>query len=105
MMSRVNHCEHRALQVSAPRASDNIEKTELDRLSVRRNLPLQTRPISGVTIMGSEQTLPLHVEYSDLMVWRTSPRCFSLMQDCGATGCGANGEVDRYVPDCTLPRS
>ncbi len=104
MTVRVNHCEHHIPQVSSPRASGDIDKTELDRLSIRRHLPLQARPISGVTIMGREQTIPVQVEHSDFMVWRwrASSR---LMQNCGATGCGANCEVDRDAHNRTLPRT
>src|SRR5882672_441281 len=105
MMVRVNHCDHHILQVSSPRRSGDIEKTELDRLSIRRHLSLPARTIPGVTIMGREQTIPLQVEHSNLMFWGAPSTCIPLMQNRGPTGHGANREVDRYVHNRTLPRT
>src|SRR5689334_24680007 len=65
MMVRVNRRERHRLHVSALRASDDVEKTELDRLPVRRYLPLQACPIPGVTIVGREETIPVHVKHRD----------------------------------------
>src|SRR5215210_7525856 len=105
MMVRVNHCEHHIFQVSSPRRSGDIEKTELDHLSIRRHLPFPASTIPGVTIMSREQTIPVQVEHSDLMLWGALSTCIPLMQDCGTTGCDANREVDRYVHNHTLPRT
>ena len=37
------------------------------------------------------------------MVRRPPSTCIPFMQNCSATRCGANREVDRDVSDCTLP--
>src|SRR6185312_3285444 len=105
MMVGVDHCDHHILQVASPRRSGDLEKTELDRLSIRRHFPLPASTIPGVTIVGREQTLPLHVEHSDLMFWGASSTCIPLMQNRGPTGHGANREVDRYVHNRALPRT
>src|ERR1051325_8255302 len=61
MAVRVNRCEPQALQVCAPGASGDIEKYEFERLAIRRHLSLKARPISGVTIMRREQTIPVQI--------------------------------------------
>src|SRR5689334_14759148 len=65
MMVRVDRRERHRLHVSALRASGDVEKTELDRLPVRRHLPLQAGPVPGVTIVGREKTIPVHVKHRD----------------------------------------
>src|SRR5882762_10778466 len=102
MLVRVNHGEHHAFQQSALRAAGDIEETELDRLSIRRHLSLPANPISGVTIMGCEQTIPLDVEHCDLMVRRPFLRV-PFVQNSGTTGCGANCKVDRDAHNRAVP--
>lgn len=102
-MVRIVHGEHHALHEPAPRAPGDVEETELERLSIRRQLPLEARPVSAVTIMHREQTISLHVEHSDLMVWRAPATGSRLMQNRGTTRCDPNREIDRYIQNRTLP--
>src|SRR4051794_3679660 len=88
LMVRVDHGEHRTLRESSLRVSGDIEKTEVDRLCIGRHLPLPARPVSGVTIVGREQTIPIQVNNSDLMVCQS--RSSRLMQNRSTTGCEAN---------------
>src|SRR6185436_9606300 len=101
----VNNGEHHMLQQSSLRAPGDVEKIELVRLSIRRQLSFKASAISAITIMGREQTIPFHVEHSDLMVWRASSICSRLMQNRGTTGRDTNGDVDRNAHNRTLPRT
>src|SRR5215212_7506808 len=103
MMVRVDHSEHRTLRESSLRVSGDIEKTEVDCLCIRRHLPLPARPVSGVTIMSREQTIPIHVDDSDLMVCQS--RSSRLVQNRSTTGCEANCDVERLARNRTLPRT
>src|SRR5215212_5593403 len=103
MMVRVDHSEQRTLRESSLRVSGDIEKTELDCLRIRRHLSLPARPVSGVTIMDREQTIPIQVDDSDLMVCHS--RSSRLMQNRRTTGCEANCDVDRLAHNRTLPRT
>src|SRR5829696_7868266 len=103
MMVCVDHSEHRTLRESSLRVSGDIEKTELDCLCIRRHLSLPARPVSGVTIVDREQTIPIHVEDSDLMVCQS--RSSRLVQNRSTTGCEANCEVERLARNRTLPRT
>src|SRR5437773_5150115 len=105
MLVRLNQVEHHVLHQSSRRASGDIEETELDRFSIRQQLPIEARPISAVAIMGREQTIPVHVEHSDLMIWRAASICSRLMQNCSTTGGNSNCDVDRNAPNRTLPRT
>ena len=55
--------------------------------------------------MGRQQTIPVHVEHSDLMVWRALSISSRLMKNCGTTGGEANCDVDRNAHNRTLPRT
>src|SRR5215208_3556001 len=69
VLVRGNQVERHTLHQSSPRTSGDIEETEFYRLSIRRHLPFKASPISGVAIMGREQTIPFHVEHRALMDW------------------------------------
>src|SRR5687768_18569058 len=105
MLVGVNQGEHHTLQIPSSCASDDLEKTEFDPLPIRRHLPFKVRAISGVTIMGSEQTIPVQVEHRDFMLWGTPASCIPLMQNCSATRSGANCEVDRHAHNRSLPET
>src|SRR6185295_9776717 len=85
VLVRVHHREHYAFHQSALCAAGNIEEIKLYAFSIGRHFPLQARTISGVTIMGCDQTIPLDVEHRDLMVWRPFLRV-PLMQKSGTAG-------------------
>src|SRR5687768_8930439 len=103
MLVRVNDRKHHIPGQSSPRAAGDIENTELDCLSLRRHLPRPANPIAAVTKMGREQTIPLNVEHSELAVGRALSVSMRLMQNCRATGCQANCDVDRHAHNHSLP--
>src|SRR4051794_360613 len=104
VLVRIDYGERRTLHESRLRASGDVEKSEFDRLSIRRHLPLPTYAIAAVAIMRREQTISVHVERSDLLVWRWRATS-RLMQNRITTRDEANCETDRLAHDRTLPRT
>src|ERR1700754_3210443 len=102
---RVDCGDRQTLHQSSARASGDIEKVELARLSVRRHPAFEASPIICIAKMGREQTIPFHVEHSDLMFWRATTIRIRFMQNCSTTGCDANGDVDRNAHNRALPRT
>ncbi len=105
MLVRVNCGEGHALNQASLCVSNNVEKIELACLSIRRRLSFKASPIVAITKMGREQTIPLHVEHCDLVVWRAPTTRSRFMQNCGTAGCDANCDVDRDAHNRTLPRT
>ena len=101
VMVGVDHGEHHMVHHPSLRAAGDVEEIEFHRLTIRRDLANHARPISGITIMGQDQAISIHIKHGDRIVGSARPS--RLMQDCVTTGSHANCDVRGEAHNTALP--
>src|SRR6267378_1266740 len=101
MMIRINDRKRDTVHESFFGISSYVEEGEFHTAAVRRNLPFHAGPVPGVTIMGQEQAVSVHIDHRDRIV-RHSTRCH-FVKDGVTSGCHANGRLHGYAHHASLP--